>query len=198
MPLPLAYRISTKTIIIKSYDFSVKITPVKIFHQSSTWCIMASSNEVKPGEFRGRSAGQERLETRDLGTCAGVVVTGEPHNGGETRFLLHLSLEQQQSEMSKVWSEFVEAVEKSGMRHMKGYMFTVDTNLNNDPNLMHNAYMMTEAHLLEKEYEHIEGELQRLVGRGTVVHETHPFNRVGHMEVDENNVVRVDGRRISE
>ncbi|KAK4086051.1 hypothetical protein PCL_06803 [Purpureocillium lilacinum] len=159
---------------------------------------MPSSNEVKTGEFRGCRAGQGRLETRDLGTCVGVVVTGEPHNGGETRFLFHLSLGQGWSDICRWWSEFVEAVERSGMRDMKGYMFTVDTTLNKDPDFKHNAYMMAEADSLKATYRGIKGKLQDLVGRGTVVLETHSFRRVGHMEVDENNVVRVDGRRISE
>ncbi|UNI13574.1 hypothetical protein JDV02_000304 [Purpureocillium takamizusanense] len=153
-------------------------------------------NEVSMGDFDSRKVGESELFSKGFGTCVGVVVTGEPRRGGPTRFLLHLSLGSDWSEARKKWDEFVEAVEASGMRRMRGYLLTIDTTLAKDPDLANDDDLRSVAEGLEIDYRRVKENLQRLVGRDNVVHATHGFGKTTDMKVDENNVVTFNGKRM--
>lgn len=73
---------------------------------------------------------------------------------------------------------------------MKGYIYTVDISPNAaDIRADTSGYLADEARALAPTYQRIHEKLQQLVGRNTVVSYTHPFSKVGTMQVGTDNRV---------
>lgn len=82
---------------------------------------------------------------------------------------------------------------------MKGWIYTPDISFNSDPELKGDPDMEGMAVALAETYADLQGKLEWLVScRGTVNrsvrHETHPFHKVGEMQVDRDDKVSFKSR----
>ncbi len=150
----------------------------------------ADYTEVAMGASKATKATGKGLWSGSFGTCVGVVVTGKPKkSSGFSSFLLHLSLGANWEDIRREWKPFEEAVESENLSSMKGYIYTVDTSLS-AADVRGDADMEQMATDLEEVYKSLQGALSLLVGGGRVTRSTHPFSRVGEMQVSPGGVVR--------
>lgn len=158
-----------------------------------------SNTFVNKGTFKGHTASENVLVSELEGTSVGIVVTGDPRgSGGITRFLLNMNLAQTDSEVLQAISKLGGAVKESGMKHRKGWMLTPDTSLNRNAEDKHVAYLQEAAGDLEDSYKFFEDRLQNIVGWGTVVRVTRPFHKVGTLEVNARDEVKVNGHLVQD
>lgn len=135
------------------------------------------------GSTKGTRLGGQGLWSGGFGTCVGVVITGTPRRpGGHSAFLAHLTLGESWDSVRGQWSRLRQAAAYEGLSGMRAWLYTVDTDPHS-PDSQGDRDMEELTGELEHTYTQLEDALQRFIGCGAVVRETHPFSRVGEMLV---------------
>jgi hypothetical protein len=146
---------------------------------------------VGMGQQHAATASQPGIYSGSFGTCVGLIVTGTPKKtGGTSRVLAHLAMGSSWADMRNPWLNFANAVDDAGMTNMQGWLYTIDTTLDKDPNYKGDADMVAEAAGLANVYQSVKARLQVLIGSdNSVVVETHSFQNVGEMSVSSSGAV---------
>lgn len=144
----------------------------------------AGYDQVNPGQNLARKMTENGLYSPDFGTCVGFAVTGTPNPaGGNTRFLMHMTIEDWPS-MNAQWRSFADKIDAAGLTNKAGVMYTVDTRASNTAELS-DEYMREEANYLEQDYRVLWSRFREKVPSAARAY--HPFSRVGTLKISKEN-----------